>query len=326
MSHPENQPPDEEDGGTFKLKPGGGQSAPEPQGEEQMDSTMKLRKVGGANPAAPSAPPPPPPSPLGNPTGPADPPQPFAETTVMPQTGGSQTGFQPSAPQPSAQQPGGPLGAPPPPSQPGQQQPYGQPQYGQQPPGGGPGYPQQPGQPPYGQPGIAPGQVPVGVKRIGMMILIGAAIGLIGNIAALAIVGGLALFSGSVGILLALAFGWFGFALPRGQVHSAGLRQTGMVLIMIGAGLSLLGVIGGLASMSVVGGAAALPLLLNLVGAGIYGYASFIYLKESEVKAFIKGSPAAAAGQPGYPQQPGQPGGYPQQGYPQQGQQPPYGR
>ncbi|MCH7232633.1 hypothetical protein L0U85_17505 [Glycomyces sp. L485] len=317
MTHPDNQPPADDDGGTFKLKPSS-QPKSEPAQGESFDSTMKLRKGGGAS----SAPPPPPPSPLGNPTGPANPPSPFAETSVMPQSGTSQTNFQPSTQAPGQQHPLGGQPTPPPPGQP-----YGhqQPPYGHQPPGQ---YPPQQGQQPYGQPGVAPGEAPEGVKRIGLVAMIGAGIGIVGAIASLAILGGLAVFSASVSILLSLAFGWYGFALPRGQINSGGLRMTGIVLIMIGAGLSLIGVLGGLGSMAIIGGAAALPLLLNLVSAGIYSYASFIYIKDEQVKAYIKGAPAQAA-QGGYPPPTGQPGYPPPPGYPQQGQlppQPPYGR
>src|SRR5690606_9279048 len=257
MTHPDNPPQDDEDGGTFKLKPGGQSQSEPPQqsgSPENLDSTMKLRKADIS-----SAPPPPPPSPLGNPTGPADPPSPFAETSVMPQSGGSQTGFQPS------QQPPGqpnPLGQPGPTPQPGQQ-PHGQQPYGQQPPPGQ--YPPQQGGQPYGQqPAAAPGEAPEGVKRIGLIALIGAGMGLLGSIVSLVMLGGLAMFSAPITIVFALAFGWYGYALPRGQITSNGLRLTGIILMMIGAGFSLLGVLGGLSSMTLIGAAAAMPLVVNL--------------------------------------------------------------
>lgn len=135
MTPPDNERPEDEDGGTFKLKPGaaGAAPSPAPAGEEPgLDSTMKIQRQGGA-PAGASTPPPPP-SPLGNPTGPAEPGvASFAETTVMPQQGGSQTGFQPAQQPP----PPNPLGSGPipqpqqPQQQYGQQQPYPGPPPGQ---------------------------------------------------------------------------------------------------------------------------------------------------------------------------------------------------
>ncbi|MCC3763567.1 hypothetical protein K3N28_10835 [Glycomyces sp. TRM65418] len=326
MTPPENDRPEDEDGGTFKLKPGASEPAA-PSDESGLDRTMKIQRQAGS-------PPPPPPSPLGNPTGPADPPAAsYAETTVMPQQGGSQTGFQPGH-QPAQPQPN-PLGSgqtqPPPMGQ----QPYGQ----QQQPYPGPPPQQQPGGYPQAPPAGPQGPVPEGIKRIGMIVLIGAGVGLVSSIVSLVMLGGFAIFSASIGILFALAFGWYGWALPKGQIASSGLRMTGIVLIMIGAGFALLGVLGSLGSLAVVGGAAVLGLLLNLAAAGVYGYASFLYIKDDAVKAYIKGAPAAPGGYPppGYPQQQygqpqqqpgppqGQPGAYPPPppGYPHQGQQPP---
>ncbi len=334
MTPPENEQPDE-DGGTFKLKPG---ATPEPApaaGEEPgLDRTMKINRVEGGAPGGPSTPPPPP-SPLGNPTGPADPNvASFAETTVMPQQTGSQTGFQPAQqpPQPN------PLGSGPIP------QPPSQPQYGQQPyPGPPPG--QQPPGYPQAQAAGPQGPVPEGIKRIGLIVLIGAGVGLLSSIVSIAMLGGFAIFSASIGILFALAFGWYGWALPKGQITSPGLRLTGIILVMIGAGFGILGVLGSLGSLALIGGAAVFGLLLNLASAAVYGYASFLYLKDESVKAYIKGpqvaggyppagypqqqqygqQPPPGYGQPGPQQQPQQPGGYPPPppGYPQQGQQPP---
>lgn len=342
MTPPENDRPDE-DGGTFKLKPGAGAPGPAAAAgeEEGLDRTMKIQKQ--------AATPPPPPSPLGNPTGPADPPAAaYAETSVMPQQGGSQTGFQPATQQPP--QPQHPLGGGPMQQPPMGQQPYGQPQ--QQP---------FPGQPPQQQPGYPQpqaagpqGEAPEGVKRIGLMMMIGAGVGLITSILIMAMLGGFAVVSGVFSLLFALAFAWFGWALPKGKIASSGLRQTGVILMMIGAGFSILGIFSSFSTMAVFGGLGAISLVQSLVLSGVYGYGSFIYFKDEAAKAYIKGAPAMAGGypppggQPGYQQQPygqqqaygqqpqqpgppqGQPGAYPPPppGYPQQGQhppQPPYG-
>jgi hypothetical protein len=345
MTPPENEQPDE-DGGTFKLKPGapgapGG--APAPAGDESgLDRTMKIQRQGAPGGAAT---PPPPPSPLGNPTGPAEPNvASFAETTVMPQQGGSQTGFQPAQqpPQPN------PLGSGPVPQP---QQPYGQ----QPQPFPGPPPQQQPGYP-QGQPGIPQGEAPAGIKLIGLLILIGAGIGVLGGIMSMVAAsqyvfgGGGLMFFGVIGIALAACLGWFGWALPKGKIASSGLRLAGIIVVMVFAGLSLLGALGGIGSLAITGGAGVFNLLLSLANAGVYGYASFLYLTKDEVKTYIKGAPAVAGGYPpaGYPQQPQQqygqqpppgygqpgpqqpqqqPGAYPPPppGYPQQGQQPPQG-
>ncbi|MCD0442529.1 hypothetical protein LO763_02685 [Glycomyces sp. A-F 0318] len=329
MTPPENDRPDDEDGGTFKLKPGAGaaEPAPAPGGEEPgLDQTMKIQR--GAAPSGPSTPPPPP-SPLGNPTGPAEPQAAtFAETSVMPQTGGSQTGFQPSSQQTP---PPNPLGQP-------QQPPAGQQQYGQ--PGQQPGAYPPPPPPGYGQPQQAApqGEAPTGIKHIGLMAMIAAGAALVLNIVNLAIIGPLAIGGVIFGVLVAGAFGWYGWALPKGKITAAGLRLTGIILMMIGAVGSLLGLLGSLIIFNPV------SLILYLVYAGAYGYASFLYLTKDEVKAYIKGAPAVPGGYPppGYPQQPygqqpppgygqpgpqqpQQPGAYPPPppGYPQQGQQPP---
>lgn len=339
MTPPENDRPDDEDGGTFKLKPGAGAPEPPPaSGEEPgLDRTMKIQRSPGGTPSAPSLPPPPP-SPLGNPTGPAEPQAAtFAETTVMPQSGTSQTGFQPGSQQT-------------PPPNPLQQPPTGQQQYGQ--PGQQPGaYPPPPGYPQQAQPGVPQGPVPEGIKRIGLMVLIGAGIGLISGIAIFAALGGIYAGSAVISLLFALAFGWYGYALPKGQITSSGLRLTGIILIMIGAGGSILSVFTSFGAFAVFGGLGAILLVQSLALAGIYGYASFIYLKDEQVKAYIRGPQAAhpagypppgygqqpppgygqqpppGYGQPGpqQPQQPQQPGAYPPPppGYPQQGQQPP---
>jgi hypothetical protein len=332
MTPPENDRPDDEDGGTFKLKPGAGTPEPAPaSGEEPgLDQTMKIQR-GAASP-------PPPPSPLGNPTGPAQPQAAaYAETSVMPQSGTSQTGFQPGSQQTP---PPNPLGAPmqqPPTGQ----QPYGQPgQPGQQP----GGYPPPP-PPGYGQPQQAApqGEAPTGIKHIGLIVMIAAAAGLVLNIVSVVAIGPAAIGALIFGVLVAAAFGWYGWALPKGKITSAGLRLTGIILIMIGAGGSILGLLGSLIIFNPV------SLIMYLVYAGGYGYASFLYLTKDEVKAYIKGAPAAPGGYPppGYPQQPPQgqqpygqqpppgygqpapqqppPGAYPPPppGYPQQGQQPP---
>lgn len=341
MTPPENDRPDDEDGGTFKLKPGAGAAEPAPAsgGEEPgLDRTMKIqRQPGGAD--APPSTPPPPASPLGNPTGPAEPQAaPFAETTVMPQSGGSQTGFQPGAQQ-TPPPPGGQM-----PQQPQVQQPYGQPgQPGQ--PGQQPGaYPPPPPPPGYGQPQQAApqGEAPTGIKHIGLIAMGAAAAGLVLNIVNLAIIGPLAIGGVVFGVLVAAAFGWYGWALPKGKIGSAGLRLTGIILMMIGAGGSILGLLGALIIFNPIN------LIMFIVYGAAYGYASFLYLTKDEVKAYIKGAPAAPAGYPppGYPQQqpqqpygqqpppgygqpgpqqPQQPGAYPPPppGYPQQGQQPP---
>lgn len=329
MTPPENEQP-VEDGGTFKLKPGaaGGPPAPAPGGDESgLDRTMKIQRQGGA--PAGSSTPPPPPSPLGNPTGPAEPNvASFAETTVMPQQGGSQTGFQPAS-QPPQQHP---LGSGPIP-QPQAQQPYGQqPQPFPGPPPQQQGFPQ-------GQPGIPQGEAPTGIKHIGLVAMIGAGVGILGSIVNIAVFGPLAIGGAVIGILFALAFGAYGYLLPKGKLASAGLRLTGVILMMIGAGFSILGLLGSLVVFNGV------TLGMYLLTGALYGYASFLYLTKQEVKAFIKGAPAMPAGYPpaGYPQQqygqqpppgygqPGpqqpqqQPGAYPPPppGYPQQGQQPP---
>jgi hypothetical protein len=324
MTPPENEQPDNEDGGTFKLKPGaaGGAPAPAPSGDESgLDRTMKIQRQGGA-PAGASTPPPPP-SPLGNPTGPAEPNvASFAETTVMPQQGGSQTGFQPASqpPQPN------PLGSGPIPQPP--QQPYGQQ------PQPFPGPPPQPGYP-QGQPGVPQGEAPQGIKHIGLMAMIGAGVGVVFSIVNVAVYGPLIAMGGLViSVLIGGAFAYYGWALPKGKITSPGLRLTGVILMMIGAGGSLLAVLGSFLFP--------LMLVMYLINAGVYGYASFLYLTKQEVKDYIKGAPAGAPGgypppapqqpygqQPpagyGQPQQPQQPGAYPPPppGYPQQGQQPP---
>ncbi|WP_030144454.1 hypothetical protein [Glycomyces sp. NRRL B-16210] len=341
MTPPENDRPDDEDGGTFKLKPGGapGAGAPGPAApaagpgdEDNLDRTMKIQR--GAVPPAPTTPPPPA-SPLGNPTGPAEPPAAaFAETTVMPQQSGSQTGFQPTGQQ-ASQPPQGPLG--PTPQSPGPQQPYGQPGPQQGQPGGYPPPPQQQ-QPGYPQPQTAPaaGEAPEGVKRIGLMAIVGSGIGLLTSIIVLAVLGGFAIVTAPLSILFALALGWYGYALPRGQITSNGLRLTGIILMMIAAGSAVLGLFSSFNTIAVFGGLGVISLVQSILLAGAYGYASFIYIKDDASKAYIKGTPAG----PGYPQQAGypqqgqqpygqqgQPGGYPPPppGYPQQGQQPPQG-
>jgi hypothetical protein len=336
MTPPENERPDDEDGGTFKLKPGaagpaGGAPAPAPADESGLDRTMKIQRQGGA-PAGASTPPPPP-SPLGNPTGPADPNvASFAETTVMPQQGGSQTGFQPAS-QPPQQHPlgSGPIPQP--------QQPYGQ----QPQPFPGPPPQQQPGFP-QPQPGVPQGEAPEGIKRIGLMVLIAAGVGVLANIVSIAMYPLGAGFS-VVGILLALVWGAYGWFLPKGAITSGGLRMTGIVFIMIGAGFSIIGLFTSFATMALVPAAGAVSLIQSLILAGTLGYASFIYFKDQAVKDYIKGAPAMAGGYPpaGYPQQPygqqppagygqpgpqqpqQQPGAYPPPppGYGQQGQQPP---
>jgi hypothetical protein len=257
----------------------------------------------------------------------------------MPQSGGSQTGFQPAGQQPQPN----PLGSGQMPQAPQQQ--YGQP--GQQP----GGYPPPPPQAGFPQPqATGPlGEAPEGIKRIGLMAMIGAGIGVVSFIYAI-ITNPLAIFFGVIFLLIAAAMGWYGWALPKGKIASSGLRLTGVIVMMVAAGLNILGVLGGLGTLALIGGAAVVGLLFNLAGAGVYGYASFIYFKDQRVKAYIKGPQTAAPG--GYPPagygQPQQPGGYPQQqqpygqpqqqpggyppppGYPQQGQQqpptPPYGQ
>ncbi|WP_100447665.1 hypothetical protein [Glycomyces xiaoerkulensis] len=336
MTHPENRPPEEDDdGGTFKLRPGG-QSEPEPQQQDGIDSTMKLRKTGGGNPAAPGGAPPPPPSPLGQPTGPANPQNAHADTSVMPQSGGSQTGFQPSAPPPPGQ-PGGPLaqGSPPPPQ--------GQPPYGQQPGGG-----QAPPQPPYGPPpGGAAGAVPSGVKRIGLLALIAGGVSLVNVIINIAFAGAETGVMAVPGLLFALAVLGYGITLPRGMLSSKGPRLTGIILMMIQGGFGLIGLLGLLGIMSLIsGGVLALSLAFLVAVVGADAWATFIYFKDHEAHAWIMGSaarprqaggaapPPGAPGpqgppQQGHPQQPGRPGAYgPPPGYQQGGQpgQPPYGR
>ncbi|WP_335991500.1 hypothetical protein [Glycomyces sp. MUSA5-2] len=314
MTPPENDRPDDEDGGTFKLKPGAQPPAAAPEGGEEagLDRTMKINRV-----EAQQGTPPPPPSPLGNPTGPSNPPHAeYAETTVMPQTG-SQTGFNPAGtPQPPQPNPLGSGQLP----QTGQQ-PYGQPGQPQQ-----PGYPPPPPQAGFPQPQAAgpQGAVPEGIKRIGLMVLIAAGVGVLGNLVQVFTFGGFYVGSAVFGILICGAFGWYGWALPQGKVNPAGLRLTGIILIMIGAGFSILSIFGSFSAFALFGGLGAVLLLQSLALAGTLGYASFIYFKDEAVKAFIRGPQAAApAGypQPGYGQQPGayqQPGGYPQPGQPQQ--------
>ncbi|QSB04787.1 hypothetical protein [Natronoglycomyces albus] len=156
---------EDEDGGTFKLRPAGGSAGQTPNqpsqpGQEAIDSTMKISRVGQGG-----APPPPqtqtPQAPQGNfpgagvPAAPGQPPQgqqpgyppqgqhmpPAAQpTTAIPPQ--HQTGFAGQPPQPG--QPAFP-GQPGPGQQPGHP---GQPPQGQQ-----PGYPM-PGQPPAGQGGM----------------------------------------------------------------------------------------------------------------------------------------------------------------------------
>ncbi|THV21763.1 hypothetical protein [Glycomyces paridis] len=325
MTPPENDRPEDEDGGTFKLKPGAGTpppAAPPAGGEENLDRTMKIQR--GAVPSAPGTPPPPP-SPLGNPTGPAEPQAAtYAETTVMPQQGGSQTGYQPTQ---QPQQP--PLGQP----QPG----YGQqpPQQSQPPQGYGqqpyPGPPPQQGYP-QAQPGVPAGEAPEGIKRIGLIAMIGAGLGVVAAIVFIAMLGPFGVGAALFILLFSAAFGWYGWALPKGKIPAAGLRLTGIILMMIGAGGSVLSVLGALITLDFI------SVVLYLVLGAAYGYASFLYIKDDAVKAYIKGAPAAPYGYPqqaGYPQQqpqqqapygqPQQPGGYPPPppGYPQQGQQPP---
>lgn len=309
MTPPENERPDDEDGGTFKLKPGaaGGAPAPAPAGDEAgLDRTMKIQRQGGA-PAGASTPPPPP-SPLGNPTGPADPSvATYAETTVMPQQGGSQTGFQPAS-QPPQQNP---LGSGPIP-QPPQQQPYGQ----QPSPFPGPPPQQQPGFP-QAQPGIPLGEAPAGVKRIGLMAMISGGAGLVQII----VVGAMGGFGGTgvLSILLALAVGAYGFLLPRGQLKSGGLRQTGVWVMLVQAVLGLIGLLG-LLGLSTIGGLGAIigvSLVFALAILGADGYAVFLFFTDKEASAWIKGAPAMAGGYP--------PAGYPQQQQQQYGQQPPPG-
>ena len=326
MTPPENDRPEDEDGGTFKLKPGAGAPGPAAPtgGEEGLDRTMKIQRQQGA--------PPPPPSPLGNPTGPADPPAAsYAETTVMPQSAGSQTGFQPAGQQPPQPQQS-PLG-----SGQLQQPPTGQQQYGQQQPYPGPP-PQQPTGYPQTQPAGPQGPAPDGIKRIGLMVLIAAGVGLLANILSIAMNPLGAAFA-VIGILFAAAWGWYGWALPQGKITSSGLRMTGIVLIMIGAGFSIIGLLLSFGTMAFNPAAGAIALVQSLILAGALGYASLIYFKDDAVKAYIKGAPAVPGGypppgygqqpygqqpqQPGYPQ--GQPGSYPPPppGYQQQGQQPP---
>ncbi|MEU6250840.1 hypothetical protein [Glycomyces sp. NPDC047010] len=320
MTPPENDRPDDEDGGTFKLKPGAQPPAAAPEGGEEagLDRTMKINRV-----EAQQGTPPPPPSPLGNPTGPSDPPAAeYAQTTVMPQTG-SQTGFNPSGtPQPPQPNPLGSGQLPQ--SAPGQQ-PYGQP--GQQP-GGYPPPPPQAGFPQPQQTG-AVGAVPEGIKRIGLMALIGAGIGVVS--AVFSFMNPYGAFAGVIGLLVAAALAWYGWALPKGQVTSGGLRLTGVILMMVGAGFGVIGALSSLAAIAIVGGIIFLTLILNLAAAGAYGYASFIYIKDPEVKAYIKGAPTAPAGYPppgyGQPQQGyGQPGAYQQPGQPPQGYGQPQGQ
>jgi hypothetical protein len=230
-----------------------------------------------------------------------------------------------------------------------QQPPMGQQPYGQQQPYPGPPPQQQPG---YPQPQASgpQGEAPAGIKRIGLMVLIAAGVGLLSNIVSMAMNPAGAGFA-VIGILFALAWGWYGWALPKGQIASSGLRMTGIVLIMIGAGFSILGLFGSFATMTILPAAGAIALIQSIILAGALGYASVIYFKDQAVKAYIKGAPATSGGYPppGYGQQPyGQPQQYGQQpqqqpghpqapgaypppppGYPQPGQQqppqPPYG-
>jgi hypothetical protein len=249
----------------------------------------------------------------------------------MQQSAGSQTGYQPAGQQtPQPQQ--SPLG-----SGQLQQPPTGQQQYGQQQPYPGPP-PQQPPGYPQTQPAGPQGPAPDGIKRIGLMVLIAAGVGLLANILSIAMNPLGAAFA-VIGILFAAAWGWYGWALPQGKITSSGLRMTGIVLIMIGAGFSLIGLLLSFGTMAFAPAAGAIALVQSLILAGALGYASLIYFKDDAVKAYIKGAPAVPGGypppgygqqpygqqpqQPGYPQ--GQPGSYPPPppGYPQQGQQPP---
>jgi len=180
-------------------------------------------------------------------------------------------------------------------------------------------------------------------------VLIAAGVGLLGNIVAMAM-NPLGAAFGVIGILFAAVWGLYGWALPQGKISSSGLRMTGIVFIMIGAGFSIIGLFTSFATMALVPAVGAITLIQSIILAGALGYASLIYFKDQAVKAYIKGAPAGYPqqpyGQPGYPQQQqqpygqqpppgyGQPGAQPQQqpgaypppppGYPQQ-QQPPYG-
>ncbi|WP_026929930.1 hypothetical protein [Glycomyces tenuis] len=324
MAHPENQQQEDDDGGTFKLKPGA-QSKPEaPQGEESLDSTMKLRKAGGA-----SVPPPPPPSPLGNPTGPSNPqPSPFAETSVMPQSGGSQTGFQPAT-QPPGQS--NPLGQPTPPPQQQAQQQYGQQPYGQQPPPGGQYPPQQGHMPPAQQSG--PGGAPKALQRVGMLAMISGVAGIVWAL--------LGFFTGEFGLIVnavvylvtsAVVLG-ISFALPRGVLKSKRWRQYAVGIFGAHGLIGLMWMLGSMTSSTPAWFLAAGWLLIAIV-VGAVAYGIFLILKDPEIRNWFEGAPASihhtAGGAVPPPTAPGQPGSYPPPpGYPQQGQpgqQPPYGR
>lgn len=329
MAHPDPQRQEDDDGGTFKLKPGsqpGAQSPPESSGgdDENLDSTMVLRKTGGGPSSA--TPPPPPSSPLGNPTGPPDPPPAaYAETSVMPQSGGSQTGFQPSG-QPPGQQ--NPLSqpAPPPPQQP--QQPYGQQHqpYGQQPP---PGYPPQQGHMPPAQQG-GPGGAPQALQRVGMLATVSGVAGIVWAL--------LGFFTGEFGLVVnavvylatsAVVLG-ISFALPRGILKSKRWRQYAVGVFGAHGFIGLLWMLGSMTSSTPVWFLAAGWLLIAIV-VGAVGYGIFLFLKDAEIRSWFEGAPASihqtAGGAVPPPTAPGQPGGYPPPpGYPQQGQQPPYGR
>jgi hypothetical protein len=336
MDHPQNE--HDEDGGTFKLKPSAGQSQPQTPDEGGLDSTMKLRPVGGATPPGVPSTPPPPPSPLGGPTGPASPSGP-PQTQVFPPSGAPQTqtpgfpGAQPGQPTPPPGRPQGP--------------PQGQP-YGQTPPPGQ--YPPPQGQQPYGQqPANAQGAVLPGLKRISLLGYISGGAGLFYIILLFAMSGGsgLVFISGMPYILTSVGVIAVALALPRGMLHSKGMRIFGIVFVFAHGAWSLFGLLNLLNYANVLGGAfLTFGSILLIIVVAATGYSAFIYFKDKETHAWFhmtagaQGRPAAAGmppapqGRPGmqqggYPQQPGQPGGYPPPpGAPpgQQPPQPPYGR
>ncbi|WP_025273467.1 hypothetical protein [Haloglycomyces albus] len=210
MSQPDNGN-EEEDGGTFKLRPGGGNTPAAPSaGDDVSDSTMKIRPAQGGG-SSDGAPPPPPPSPLGNPTGPSNP-----------------QGLPPQQPPGMSPPPGGPAGQPggmpqAPPQQPGQP-PVGGPPPGGMPPGQMPPPPGQM-QPPMGAPmGTGPEET---LKKVGMFNLIAGAAGTLFGFTALIFFAQYDVFSSFsiVYLLLSLMVVGIGFVLPRGMLSTKKTRQ-----------------------------------------------------------------------------------------------------
>ncbi|MFC4334876.1 hypothetical protein [Salininema proteolyticum] len=326
MSHPEDSNREEEEGGTFKLKPGsGGAPSPAPAEEaENADSTMKLRAVKGdasGGSGAPGEIPPPPPSPLGNPTGPdqAGPLDDPASTQVIP----------PSMRGPAFQPPGGaaqgqpPMQGQPPQGQPG---PYGPPQQ----------MPPQQGQIPPAMGGAQPAGPEGTLKKISLFNFIAGGAGIGYAVLLMVVVANVGLGFSPFAIVYLLTSGavlGIGFMAPRGMLRTKKMRQGAVGTMGAHGFMALMQLLTLFDNIKLLPGWFSFIALVMLIGVvGATGWGMYLFFKDEETRRWFNGAPPsiAAMGPGGGAMPP--PGAQmpPQQGMPPQGmppQQPggPYG-